>query len=264
LGICFSYGSTSIDNDVWFQWTADTDGTVNVSTCNDASGDTKIAAYPAGGCPTDGSSLACDDNGAGCADFTSSMDFACVAGTSYLIQIGHFPGTAGTTGNVTITQTPGSPEPGMAYCFGDGSGTACPCGNEGGAGEGCANDTGNGAVLSASGTASVAADDLVLSATNLTSGPGLFFQGNNAVNSGNGNSFGDGLRCAGFNVVRLEVQFSNAANGFTADSTISISTRGGVSVGQTKRYQFWYRDSGGSPCHSQFNLTNGYEITWGA
>ena len=156
------------------------------------------------------------------------------------------------------------PTVGTPYCFGDGSGSPCPCFNEANAGEGCGNDTGNGAILSASGSASIAANDLVLSATNLTSGPGLFFQGNNAVNSGNGNGFGDGLRCAGFNVVRLEVQFANAANGFTADSTISISSRGGMSVGDTKRYQFWYRDANGSPCNSGFNLTNGYEITWGA
>ena len=166
----------------------------------------------------------------------------------------------GMVGSVTVA----SSEPGSSYCSGDGSGTACPCGNAGGAGEGCANDTGIGAVLSASGSASIASDDLVLSATNLTSGPGLFFQGNNAVNSGNGNPFGDGLRCAGGNVVRLEVRFANTGNGFTTESTISIATRGGVSAGQTRRYQYWYRDSGTSPCSSLFNLTNGYELTWGA
>ncbi len=158
----------------------------------------------------------------------------------------------------------GSSEPGTSFCFGDGSGTACPCGNAAGAGEGCANDTGSGAVLSGSGSASVAADDLALSATNLTSGPGLFFQGNNAVNSANGNPFGDGLRCAGGSVRRLEVRFANAGNSFTTTTTISIATNGNVSVGQTKRYQYWYRDSGTSPCSSLFNLSNGYEITWGA
>jgi plastocyanin len=166
----------------------------------------------------------------------------------------------GMVGSVTV----GSSEPGSSYCSGDGSGTACPCGNAGGSGEGCANDTGSGGVLSASGSTSIGSDDLVLSATNLTSGPGLFFQGNNAVNSGNGNPFGDGLRCAGGNVVRLEVRFANAGNGFTTESTISVATKGGVSAGQTKRYQFWYRDSGTSPCSSLFNLTNGYELTWGA
>ena len=149
---------------------------------------------------------------------------------------------------------------GCPGCFlRDGSGTACPCGNAGGIGEGCANDTGSGAVLSGSGSASITADDLVLSTTNLTPGPGLFFQGNNAVNSGNGNPFGDGLRCVGGQVVRLEVQFSSAGSSAT---TISIPTKGGVSAGDSKRYQLWYRDSGGSPCNSGFNLTNGYEITW--
>ena len=165
----------------------------------------------------------------------------------------------GMVGSVTV-----STEPGNGYCFGDGSGTACPCGNAGGAGEGCANDSGSGAALSASGSASIASDDLVLRASNLTPGPGLFFQGDNAVNSGNGNPFGDGLRCAGGNVVRLEVQFANAGNGFSTETSISVATKGGVSAGQTKRYQFWYRDSGSSPCNSLFNLTNGYELTWGA
>ncbi len=149
--------------------------------------------------------------------------------------------------------------PGTSFCFGDGTGTACPCGNLGSAGEGCANDTGSGGLLSASGSNSVLADDLVLEASGLTSGPGLYFQGNNAVNGGLGNPFGDGLRCAGNEVIRLEVQFSSFG---TSATSISIASRGGVSVGDTKRYQLWYRDTGGSPCNSGFNLTNGYEITW--
>jgi hypothetical protein len=152
--------------------------------------------------------------------------------------------------------------PGTAFCSGDGSGTACPCGNTGGAGEGCANDTLSGASLSGSGSASILADNLVLSAANLTPGPGLFFQGNNAVNSGNGNTFGDGLRCAGGGVRRMEVTFANAGNGFSTSTSISISTDGNVSIGDTRRYQYWYRDSGTSPCGSLFNLSNGYEITW--
>ena len=154
--------------------------------------------------------------------------------------------------------------PGISFCSGDGSGTACPCGNTGGAGEGCANDTGSGARLSGSGSSSLAADDLVLSTTNLTNGPGLFFQGDNAVNGGSGNTFGDGLRCAGSNVRRLEITFANTANGFTTTTSISIATDGAVNAGDTKRYQYWYRDPGSSPCSSLFNLSNGYEVTWGA
>jgi len=165
---------------------------------------------------------------------------------------------------LVVDFTPGPAAAGTPFCFGDGSGTACPCGNVGGAGDGCANDTGQGASLASTGSNSVSGNDLVLLASNLTPGPGLFFQGNNAVNSGNGNPFGDGLRCAGGGVRRLEVQFANSGNGFSTASTISISSQGAVSAGDTKRYQYWYRDSGTSPCSSLFNLSNGYEISWSA
>ena len=161
--------------------------------------------------------------------------------------------------NVNADGSLGSSELGTSYCFGAG----CPCGNDDAA-AGCANDTGSGATLGASGSTSISADDLVLKAAGLTPGPGLFFQGDNAVNSGNGNPFGDGFRCAGGNVVRLEVQFANAANSFQTETTISVSTKGGVSVGQTKRYQYWYRDAGSSPCGSLFNLSSGYELVWQA
>jgi hypothetical protein len=250
---CYSFGSSTVDNDIWFEWTADTDGTVNVSTCNDASADTKIAAYPGNSCPADGSSLACNDDADGCAGFTSAMDFACTSGSVYMIQVGHFPGTPGGIGNATITQTAAPTGPGTAYCFGDGSGTACP-GTPGGAGEGCANSTGSGAVLAASGSDSASADDLVLSASNLPDNePGLYFQGNNSVNGGNGITFGDGLRCAGFEARRLEVQTSAGGASATAGS---IATGGLVNAGDTKYYQLWYRDGSG------FNTTNGLEINW--
>jgi hypothetical protein len=250
---CYSFGSSIIDNDLWFEWTADTDGTVNVSTCSDATADTRIAAYPGNSCPVDGSSLACNDDADGCTGFTSAMDFACTSGSAYMIQVGHFPGTTGGIGNVTITQTATPTGPGTAYCFGDGSGTACPIAN-GGAGEGCANSTGSGAVLAASGSDSASADDLVLSASNLPDNePGLYFQGNNSVNGGNGITFGDGLRCAGFEAKRLEVQTSAGGSSATAGS---IVTKGLVNAGDTKFYQLWYRDGAG------FNTSNGLEITW--
>ena len=250
---CYSFGSSIIDNDLWFEWTADTDGTVNVSTCSDATADTRIAAYPGNSCPVDGSSLACNDDADGCTGFTSAMDFACTSGSAYMIQVGHFPGTTGGIGNVTITQTATPTGPGTAYCFGDGSGTACPIAN-GGAGEGCANSTGSGAVLAASGSDSASADDLVLSTSNLPDNePGLYFQGNNSVNGGNGITFGDGLRCAGFEAKRLEVQTSAGGSSATAGS---IVTKGLVNAGDTKFYQLWYRDGAG------FNTSNGLEITW--
>jgi len=161
------------------------------------------------------------------------------------------------SGSAFLFEVPSPPI--TSFCFGDGTGTPCPCGNNGGPGEGCANSTGSGAVLTIMGSSSVSADDLVLSSTGLPNGPGLFFQGQNAINSGNGNPFGDGLRCAGLDVTRLQVRFSS---GGAAQTSISIVTKGSISVGQTRRYQHWYRDPIGSPCGNLFNLTNGYELTW--
>ena len=150
---------------------------------------------------------------------------------------------------------------GNTYCFGDGSGTLCPCGNGGSPGVGCANGSGLGGRLGNSGSASIGADDLVLEGSQLIgSQPGLYFQGNNAVNSGSGNQFGDGLRCAGGSVIRLQVRFASSTG--TSSTNVSIATKGGCAAGDVKRYQLWYRDPNTTPCGAAFNLSNGVEITW--
>jgi hypothetical protein len=150
----------------------------------------------------------------------------------------------------------------LAYCFGDGSGTTCPCGNTGAVGSGCANSVHpEGCELSASGTPSVSSDTLVLSATkSMPSQPGIFFLANNAVNSGMGNSFGDGLRCAGGGVKRLQVRFAGGAG--NASSSVNISQAAGLVAGDLRRLQWWYRNPVGSPCGFGFNLSNGLEVTW--
>ncbi|MCB9914982.1 MAG: hypothetical protein H6828_07515 [Planctomycetes bacterium] len=151
---------------------------------------------------------------------------------------------------------------GTKFCFCDGSGTAAPCGNPGGPDAGCANGaSASGASLDATGAADIANDTLVLVGSGLVPNqPGLYFQGDNAVNGGLGNAFGDGLRCAGQNVVRLQV-VSADASGNSATSVV-ISTKGGVLAGDRRYYQLWYRDPAGSPCGAFFNLTNGYDVTW--
>ena len=153
---------------------------------------------------------------------------------------------------------------GFAFCNGDGSGTLCPCGNnnDGSNGiAGCANGlTTGGGKLVASGSRSVAAGDLVLQGSGLRPNQaGLYLQGNNATNGGNGITFGDGLRCAGGNVVRIQVRVASA--GGTSATTINVPVKGGVIAGDLRRYQLWYRDTLG-PCGTTFNFTNAWEITW--
>jgi hypothetical protein len=147
------------------------------------------------------------------------------------------------------------------FCSGDGLGTVCPCGNNAFSAEGCANGTGQGAKLRGVGTGSVIAGDLTLVGSQMIpSQPGLYFQGNNAINGGDGNSFGDGLRCAGGAVIRLQVRFSDGTGG--SSTNVNIAAAGGVSSGDIKRYQVWYRDPVSSPCGALFNLSNGLEITF--
>lgn len=148
------------------------------------------------------------------------------------------------------------------YCFGDGSGTACPCGNPGSTGHGCANSAfGLGGQLTAVGIAAVSSDSLRLHATRIVPGqPSLFLQGTTAVSGGSGLAFGDGLRCAGGSVVRLQVAMAGETG--TASTTAILSSVGNVAPGSTRFYQAWYRDPVSGPCGTGRNLTNGLRIVW--
>ena len=152
-----------------------------------------------------------------------------------------------------------SPFPGTSYCSGDEF--SCPCANAGDGGSGCANSSSMGGTLSASGSASVSTDDLTLSLNGGLSGqPCLFFQGDNKINGGDGVIFGDGLRCAGGGVIRLQVRFADATG--LAQTSVDLAAAGGCAVCDMKRYQGWYRDPNTSLCGSDFNLSNGVEFVW--
>ncbi|MDP6539964.1 MAG: hypothetical protein QF903_03465 [Planctomycetota bacterium] len=148
-------------------------------------------------------------------------------------------------------------------CFGDGSATTCPCTNPSapGAGEGCANSTGEGARLVCDDALQASTDKLRAYATGLLAGqPALLFSGEQAVNGGSGVVFGDGLRCAGGNTVRLAVRFADGAG--EADWGPGLGGIGGWGAGDTRILQGWYRDPAASPCGSGFNLTNAVELTF--
>jgi hypothetical protein len=259
--LCYQFGSSGIAGDVWYEWTASTSGLAKVSTCGTPL-DTKLAAYPAGGCPTDGTALACNDDSSACGGLQAELLFPVVAGSSYLLQLGHYPGASGGAGSFEVSVVPPA-EPGTAYCFCDGGNS--PCNNGGAADRGCANGSdSSGAQLMGAGIALVGADSVTLMASGLPPGqPGLYFQGMNQVNGGSGNPFGDGLRCTGGDVRRLGVSFSDASgNSDTSGFAQPISVLGGVALGDQRNYQLWYRDPVGSPCGNLFNLSNGYAVQW--
>lgn len=153
-------------------------------------------------------------------------------------------------------------EPGTPFCACDGSGTAAPCGNVGDNGHGCGNSANTGGCeLTASGTASAASSSLVLSVEGAVPGAtGLFFQGNTQQSGGAGVIFNDGLRCAAGGIVRLQIVSLDGAG--AGSSSVDLSAVGGISAGDTRTYQYWYRDANGSPCSGGSNTSNGYEVTW--
>ncbi|MEY4774932.1 MAG: hypothetical protein RIT40_1967 [Planctomycetota bacterium] len=151
------------------------------------------------------------------------------------------------------------------FCFGDGSGSACPCGNASavGSGEGCLNSLGAGGKLLGSGVPSLSADTVLLAGTNMPNSSALYFQGTTQQLGGAGAVFGDGLRCAGGSVVRLGTRTNAAgASGYPNAGEASVSVRGLVTTPGTRTYQVWYRNSAVFCTASTFNLTNGVEITW--
>ncbi len=151
-------------------------------------------------------------------------------------------------------------ELGVAYCFGDGSGNACPCANNGAPGRGCASGASSqGSVLFGVGVPSLTQDSFQLVVVDVQPGqPGVFLGAQNQIQGGSGLLFGDGLRCAGGALIRYPVGIADA-------SGVRFSHGGhgaGLTAGATRRYQYWYRNPAGSPCGSGFNLSNGYEVVW--
>ena len=149
------------------------------------------------------------------------------------------------------------------YCFGDGSGSPCPCGNTGAPTQGCGNSSSSfGASLFLQGQVSTIHDTAVLTVTGVPQGqPCLFFQGTNDLA---GIPFGEGLRCAGGQTTRIAIR--TAVNGNASYPTAgdpSLSSAGGLLPWGGKRtYQVWYRDPSSFCNATNFNLSNGVELLW--
>ena len=156
---------------------------------------------------------------------------------------------------VLFLAPPGPPPP-TVYC----PGTGCPCGNDSASG-GCANSSGSGASISAAGSTSVAADDLVLTVTDVPAGKfGVIYMGG-APHSA---PFGDGLRCVkagAAGIVRFPLQNSGAAGELVRGPGLVALRPASLVPGSTWYFQAWFRDSGG-PCGGGINLSDAIEVTF--
>jgi len=123
------------------------------------------------------------------------------------------------------------------------------------------NSVGSGASIGYSGSSSLSANDLTLTVTGLPPNvAGIFFYGNNQTAS----LFGEGVLCVQGNIVRMNVQFADILGTVSDDLDLNsppfVLGNGAAVLGETKNFQFWYRDTMGGP--EGFNTSDGLEVTW--
>jgi hypothetical protein len=150
------------------------------------------------------------------------------------------------------------------YCFGDES--DCPCGADFASG-GCKNSTGQGGLLSFAGSADHAADDLVLTASQLPSStPIIWIMAPAATRQ----VLRDGLLCLSsghLKIIRFPTMLTTAGGtSVLGPGIVQMSIDHPVAVaeifpGTTWNFQAYYRDNG-SPCGGDANLTNAAQVNF--
>lgn len=160
----------------------------------------------------------------------------------------------GMTGSIAVVSGPGLP-----FCFCSPLG---PCSNRD-YGAGCVNSGQNrGGRMLASGTTSVAADDLQLVVEFLPINKTcLVIRGMNQIGQ---TQFGEGWRCLGSPFRRMSAQNTGPTGVLVRGPGIVASTAGTLGPivsGQTWGFQLWYRDFN-SECGNATNVSNGYEVTF--
>ena len=162
---------------------------------------------------------------------------------------------------------------GQAFCFGDGTGTVCPCGVVGAVGQGCpnTNPNGNGAKLVAMGEAFFANDTLGFAISDgAATKPGILIQGGAALGYPNGNPNvpnASGIFCVSPSL-RGNVFFTDGS-GAASVSDFQGQPFGASAgaAGTTTYYQYWFRDPGNA-CQNApgtaaaFNFSNAWEVIW--
>ncbi len=162
----------------------------------------------------------------------------------------------------------------VAFCFGDGRGTACPCGNDAPAGSttGCLNSSGEGARLVANGAPDTSDDTLRF---RIEGGPigsfALLVSGQRALptlSPGTGISSFDGLRCVGGGILRHGTRAIDALGetphgwGRPDGPLGGLGAHARVAPGEARFYQAFLRENPALGCGHGLTTTNAVRVTW--
>ena len=175
------------------------------------------------------------------------------------------------TSDDTFTIVVGENDPSTGFCSGDGTlATACPCGNTGASGHGCANSqNAAGAQITATGFTEL--DPLTLTENVVLHGSGMpatssaIYLKSEAANPA-GSVFGDGVSCLAGALIRLRTKINvGGASQFPEPGDPMLSVRGATPSGSglTAHYAVYYRNAAGGFCPpATFNISNGLSMTW--
>lgn len=96
-GGCFGFSDPQAGSDIWYTYTPEADAFVQWSTCSSITFDSRLVVYgPNVSCPPTADQLyACNDDGQGCASYSSFVNFSVQAGQTYLLRLGGFGGDQG-------------------------------------------------------------------------------------------------------------------------------------------------------------------------
>lgn len=184
-----------------------------------------------------------------------------------MILVAH--GNAGSQGDIYGARM--DQDPFARFCSpGTNSAIACPCGNAPLAvGLGCNNSVNSGGGwMDAQGSPDL--DTVGITGAGMKpNATCVFLQG--ALSQQGGVGFGDGVRCAGGQLLRLAVKTVNGSGnrGFPEPGDPSIKTRcltlgAPINAGETRAYQVYYRDppSFGCAAPATFNITSALQVRW--
>jgi len=149
--------------------------------------------------------------------------------------------------------------PGNPYCFGVG----CPCGNDD-PDAGCINSSGDGGLLTVTGSSSVSADDAQFHGTQLSRQSVVLLVMADAQQQV---PFQNGLLCLAGDIQRMQQHQNTGQTGSaTFSHVVERYSWQGIPIvpGDTRHFQLWFRDvpSGQSPCGFSSNLTNATTIVF--
>jgi len=122
------------------------------------------------------------------------------------------------------------------------------------------NSLGAGAIMGSTGSTSVSANDFTLQV--LSAAPnssGIFYYGSNQISL----PFGNGVRCVGGGVFRLNVVTTDGTFGFAEkpiDLTAPPTPAGEILPGSIWNFQFWFRDTAAGG--AGFNLSDGLSASF--